>query len=192
MTASTAKSALRRHYRQRRRQALSQDGAAITAGITAALARLLPGRLAPGQRLGLYWPLAGEVDLRALAERAPVALPAVAGQRLLYRCWQPGDALEADGCGIPAPPAGSEELAADGLALLLIPALAIDHRGVRLGYGGGWYDRLRQDRPWRQVEALAVLPQACICPRLPREPWDIPLDGWVSERGWERARPESP
>lgn len=192
MAASTVKSELRRHYRQRRRQALRQHGGAITAGISAALAPLLPGRLAPGQRLGLYWPLAGEVDLRALATLAPVALPAIAGERLVYRPWQPGDPLAADGCGIPAPSAGRAELAADGLGLLLIPALAIDHQGVRLGYGGGWYDRLRQDPLWRQVEALAVLPQACVCAELPRDPWDIPLDGWVSERGWERARPPSP
>ena len=39
----------------------------------------------------------------------------------------------------------------DQLACLLVPGLAIDHRGVRLGYGGGYYDRLRQQPPWRAV-----------------------------------------
>ena len=77
------------------------------------------------------------------------------------------------------------------LALLLIPALAIDQRGVRLGYGGGWYDRLRADPAWRRRPALAVLPEACVVAELPRYPWDVPLDGWISERGWRQlvARP---
>jgi 5-formyltetrahydrofolate cyclo-ligase len=75
------------------------------------------------------------------------------------------------------------------LQLLLIPALAIDQRGVRLGYGGGWYDRLRSDPAWQQRPALAVLPQACVVAELPRDPWDLPLDGWISEQGWQQLAP---
>ena len=74
-------------------------------------------------------------------------------------------------------------LAAEQLGLLLIPALACDATGIRLGYGGGWYDRLRADPTWAQVPALAVLPRGCRVERLPRDPWDVPLQGWIDEDG---------
>ena len=53
----------------------------------------------------------------------------------------------------------------------------------RLGYGGGWFDRLRADPPWRRVPALVVLPAACVCEALPQEPWDVPFAGWLDEQG---------
>jgi 5-formyltetrahydrofolate cyclo-ligase len=65
----------------------------------------------------------------------------------------------------------------------LIPALACDGAGIRLGYGGGWYDRLRADPTWAQVPALAVLPRGCRVEQLPRDPWDVPLHGWIDEDG---------
>jgi 5,10-methenyltetrahydrofolate synthetase len=84
----------------------------------------------------------------------------------------------------PPPPASGWELSPHALALLLVPALAFDpHSGIRLGYGGGWYDRLRADPAWRAVPALVVLPAACLCGNLPREPWDVPFQGWLDEHG---------
>jgi 5-formyltetrahydrofolate cyclo-ligase len=80
---------------------------------------------------------------------------------------------------VPAP----EVLAPEALGLLLVPALAIDQAGIRLGSGGGWYDRLRADPAWRAVPALAVLPAACVCAQLPRDKWDVPFAGWLDERG---------
>ena len=75
------------------------------------------------------------------------------------------------------------------MGLLLAPALAFDRHGIRLGYGGGWFDRLRADPSWRAVPALAVLPAACRCAALPSDPWDVPFDGWLDEHGlhWLRA-----
>jgi 5-formyltetrahydrofolate cyclo-ligase len=73
--------------------------------------------------------------------------------------------------------------------LLLVPALACDRQGFRLGYGGGWFDRLRSAAPWRAVPALAVLPQGCLVERLPHDPWDVPLDGWLHEGGLHWLQP---
>ena len=190
-----AKAALRRHYRQVRRQALEQGGSQLVERISAAAQAIAtellhpqpcdqPGSQPGGQlHLGLYWPLAGEIDLRPLARQLPVALPAIHGQRLVYRPWRPGLPLEPDDCAIPAPPAAAGALQPGQLGLLLVPALAIDPAGIRLGYGGGWYDRLRAETSWRQVPALAVLPAACCHASLPRDPWDVPFSGWIDERG---------
>ena len=175
------KSQLRRHYRQQRRQSL--PGAA--AGIAAAAQRELPDHLPQDKRLGLYWPLAHEPDLRVLAELAPwqVALPAVRREAgLVYLPWEPGQPLAPDSCGVPAP-LEAPPLAPEALALLLVPALAASHDGMRLGSGGGWYDRLRADPRWRTVPALAVLPAVCVASTLPRDPWDVPFSGWLDEHG---------
>jgi 5-formyltetrahydrofolate cyclo-ligase len=187
--ASDSKQALRRHYRQERRRA----GDAAADGIARAAATALPALLARGRHLGLYWPIGDEPDLLALSDTLPtdqrlLALPAVQDGQLHYRPWRPGDTLTPDACGIAAP-TQPRVLAAAELGLLLVPALALDRRGIRLGYGGGWFDRLRSDPAWRRVPALAVLPQACLVEQLPADPWDVPFDGWLDERGlhWLQA-----
>ena len=178
------KANLRPHFRQRRRQAI----AAAPAALAAAAAAVVPALMAPPLRLGLYWPVGHEPDLRPLAERLPapwrdhLALPAIRGERLLYLPWRPGDPLAPDGAGIPAP-LGEHGLEPGALGLLLVPALALDHGGLRLGSGGGWYDRLRSDPAWRAVPALVVLPAACVVAVLPRDPWDVPFPGWLEETG---------
>lgn len=175
------KSHLRQQYRRLRRQSL--PGAA--AGMAAAARRELPDHVPPGQYLGLYWPLTHEPDLRILAERPPwpVALPAVRPDSgLIYLPWQPDQPLGPDACGVAAPLDGAP-LEPETLALLLVPALAVSPAGLRLGSGGGWYDRLRADPRWRAVPALAVLPAACVAPALPRDPWDVPFSGWLDEHG---------
>ncbi len=193
----SAKASLRQQFRERRLALLPAAQPAIEAQALQHVTELL----GPGQLLGLYWPLRGEVDLRALRTLLPgrVALPAItpaAGDRdaqLVYRPWHDAQALEPDGCGIPAPPARrgeaesgqlpTDELNPETLGLLLIPALACDAAGIRLGYGGGWYDRLRADPAWARVPALAVLPAGCRVAQLPRDPWDVPLQGWLDETG---------
>jgi 5-formyltetrahydrofolate cyclo-ligase len=205
--AGAAKDSLRRHYRQLRRQSLPLAEAALLEVLATALPQALAAadakasarganlqakpQAAPS-RLGLYWPVGHEPDWRALLERWPealrqrLALPVVRCEggvgRLTYGAWHPADPLRADGCGIPAPVAAAP-LEAHELALLLVPALAIDQRGIRLGSGGGWYDRLRADPAWRQLPALAVLPAACLAPSLPADPWDVPFTGWLDETG---------
>lgn len=190
------KQQLRALFRDRRRQLLPGISDLLQRQLAALLAAGGPGPEGHGGlalagrcgRLGVYWPLAGEPDLRPPLMGSSgwcrqLALPAIADGRLQYRPWQPGDRLGADACGIPAPLERAGRLEADALALLLVPALAIDRQGVRLGYGGGWYDRLRSQKDWRQVPALAVLPSGCLCEQLPRDPWDVPLDGWLTELG---------
>lgn len=178
---ASEKDGLRRLYRRIRRLSLPSAADAILA----VARRELPGQIHPSRHLGLYWPLAQEPDLRSLAKQAlgPLALPAVrAGSGLIYLPWRPGDPLGADACGISAPLEGTP-LEPEALALLLVPALAVSPTGIRLGSGGGWYDRLRADPRWRAVPALAVLPAACVAARVPPDPWDVPFSGWIDEGG---------
>jgi 5-formyltetrahydrofolate cyclo-ligase len=183
---SESKQALRLQWRRRRREALPPVETLLQRRALAQVPLLLGAQ----GWLGISWPLAGEADLRCLAAVLPgrLALPAIVDDHLVYRPWSPNTALAKDACGIPAP-VQDIALAAETMALLLVPALAIDQHGIRLGSGGGWYDRLRAAPAWRAVPALAVLPAACVVEALPSDPWDVPFDGWLDERGCHWIRP---
>ncbi|HYC05451.1 MAG TPA: 5-formyltetrahydrofolate cyclo-ligase [Azospirillaceae bacterium] len=134
-----------------------------------------------------YCPIGDELDVRPLMERLhggghALCLPVVVvkGQPLLFRRWRPGDTLVPGGLGIPVPGEGAGEVRPD---LLLVPLLAFDRGGHRLGYGAGFYDRtlalLRADGP---VTAVGVGYDAQEVPAVPRDALDQPLDWIVTER----------
>src|SRR6476661_2160330 len=94
--------------------------------------------------LGVYLPIRGEPDLSVayaglLARGAHLALPAVDAREapLRFFAWTPGDALTRDALGMPIP-AGAVKVQPDAL---LIPCVGFNAGNVRLGYGGGFYDR---------------------------------------------------
>ena len=174
----TDKQELRRIFRQRRRDA-KDVAPAIQEAVLALIESCSPNQV------GLYSALPGEVDLFSLRQRiaAPVALPRADGEGRLEYLSCCGTTLEPDGCQIPAPSTGNP-LRPQQLSLLLVPALAIDATGIRLGYGGGYYDRLRANNDWAEVPAWAVLPSICFSSApLPRDPWDVPFHGWITEFG---------
>jgi len=190
------KPALRRVLCQQRYRSLESQPNAI---LVAALSELPRQLQCLGRHgfLGLYSPLKNEPDLRSLSTQLEhhdclcgMALPAV-DQRdmLVYRRWRAGQPLGLDACGIPAPDAAAESLNAGSLAMLLVPGLAVDGEGYRLGSGNGYFDRLRKHPDWSEVPALVVLPASCRVNRLPRDPWDVPFDGWLSEDGLQWLQP---
>ena len=127
-----SKAELRRLFRQRRR-ALQP---AAQGPLLALARRELPAQLPAGQWLGIYWPLAGEADLRGLDTepqlRGRLALPRVQQGTLRYRPWGAHTALSPDDTGIDAPVDGPD-LEPTQPGLLLVPALACAPAGQRPG-----------------------------------------------------------
>jgi 5-formyltetrahydrofolate cyclo-ligase len=134
-----------------------------------------------------FWPIKEEIDIRPLMvelfnEGCQMALPVVQsrGQPLLFRAWRPGDPLEAGVFGTLQPAARREIVEPDAL---LVPLLACDEEGWRLGYGGGFYDRtLLGLRARRKVTAIGVGFDAQVVPDVPHGPSDQRLDWMLTDR----------
>lgn len=146
----------------------------------------------PERSIGAYWPIKGEFDaLPALFRwseghaRRRIGLPVVDREtkQLRFRVWTPGCEMEEDAYGIPKPK-DTEELQPE---LLLVPCVGFGPRGMRLGYGGGFYDRTLaqlQPRPY----TLGLGYAHGFIPWLKPEPHDVPLDAMLNEDGLHWAR----
>ncbi len=178
------KGQLRKEAKVRRRAAFEAGPEAPAALKDRVLSTL---DFAPGTIVSGYWPLADELDLRPLleslhAQACRIALPAMTGKDrpLVFRAWQPGDSLVPAGFGTLEPSATCEALAPD---VLLVPLLAFDRQGYRLGYGGGFYDRsLAELRAAKKVTAVGTAFAGQEVDSVPRDHNDQPLDWIITER----------
>ncbi len=148
--------------------------------------------LASGAVVAGYFPFRDEADPRALmaalaAKGHGLALPSVEPDRpLTFRAWKTGDAMHASAYGIPEPLPGAPEAVP---ALVLVPLLAFDAAGHRLGYGGGFYDRTLA--ALKGVAAIGIAYAGQEVPALPREDHDHPLDAVITELGLRRFPPRA-
>ncbi len=130
-----------------------------------------------------FWPMGQEIDicplLLALHERGhPIVLPQTPkrGNPLIFRLWRPGDALVAEPFGTLRPT--GEVRVPD---FLLVPLLAFDRHGYRVGYGAGYYDRTLAGLPGRFRLGVAYADQEL--DEVPAGPYDARLDAVATERG---------
>jgi 5-formyltetrahydrofolate cyclo-ligase len=72
---------------------------------------------------------------------------------------------------------------ADTVDLILVPAVGCDRQGFRLGYGGGFYDRLFSDAAWAKVPTIGIVFEFTYLDRLRPDPWDYPLQAVCTEVG---------
>ncbi len=174
-----AKAAARRAASERRKVA----HAGVPPGHAGLLCEVLAGHR--GVVVSGYMPMRTEIDpLSAMAEAAahgPVCVPVIQGAKcpLAFSRWEPGAMMKEGAFGAMIP------VQQDFIApeILIIPLLAFDAAGGRLGYGGGFYDRtLERLRANHPILAIGFAYEAQQADDLPLEPTDQPLDMIVTER----------
>ncbi|NIX77915.1 5-formyltetrahydrofolate cyclo-ligase [Microvirga terricola] len=140
--------------------------------------------------IGGYWPIRSEVDPRPLMEGLVargqgVALSQMIEPHLTFRLWQPGDTLVPAGFGVQEPhPDAPEALP----VALLVPLLAFDRRGGRIGYGKGYFDRAIAALEQRhRILTIGLAYAVQEIEQVPVEPHDRPLDIIVTETELVRA-----
>ena len=138
-----------------------------------------------GLIVSAYWPIRGEPDLRDLMRRivfggGRMALPVVVARArpLVFREWKPGAKLERGIGNIPVPTDGAE-LIPD---IVIAPVVAFDTARYRLGYGGGFLDRTLAS-VIKRPRVYGVGFSAAAVPTIFPQPYDIPMDAIVTERG---------
>ncbi|HTZ81198.1 MAG TPA: 5-formyltetrahydrofolate cyclo-ligase [Stellaceae bacterium] len=181
------KTALRRVMRERRAALEPNMRAAAAFVVRDRLIEMLPRLALPaGAVVAGFLPIRDEIDprpaLEALRERGfRLVLPVVIARNepLIFREWLPGTVLEPDAFHIPAPPVWAEQLAPD---LLLVPMLAFDRKGERLGYGAGFYDvTLTLLRAQRASIAVGIAFSTQEVEAVPVSARDVMLDALVTE-----------
>lgn len=167
--------------------------AALAARVEAHLAALLLP-LAP-QTLAFCAPVRGEFDVQSLASlllergwQAAMPVVVVADAPMSFRTWTPSCAMDQDRYGIPIPREGASVIP----DIVLLPLLAFDAQGFRLGYGGGYFDRTLAAMVPRP-RAIGVGFELGRVPDIRPQAHDVRLDAIVTEAGVSRpAQPNQP
>ena len=186
---------LRREMRQRRRALPDAHRAAAAASLAKVISRHRILRSAA--RIAVYLAYRGEIDLApalALARRRGCRLylpviTSIAKGEMYFTPFEAGAPLHRNRFGIHEPRLHrSQAVPVRTLDAILLPLVAVDARGWRLGSGAGFYDRrlshLRTDRRWRRPRLIGVAYEFQRVPVIEPQPWDVPLDAVVTERGY--------
>ncbi len=191
-TPQLDRNAIRRLVRERRRALGSRERSHLSAQLAANITRSSLFR--NGRTLAIYLPNDGEVDLTPVAHAAwstgkqcflPVLSP-LYHNRLWFAPYKPDTPLVDNRFGIPEPDANWNAMRPIwSLDLLLMPLVAFDLQGNRLGMGGGFYDRtlayLSHRGTWRKPHLIGTAFELQRFAALPNEPWDVPLEGVITE-----------
>lgn len=184
------RSQLRRKLRKQRRKFSGPQRTQAEARVTATL--LKHRWLARPRNIGIYLAFDGELDLAALVEvlsrqRKQLFAPQLGHSprgMCFIHCGR--GTMAPNAYGISEPVSG-QPVDPRSLDLVLVPLVAFDTAGTRLGMGGGHYDRLfsflNHRRQWRHPKLLGVGFELQRQRVLPRAPWDVSLDGAVTEQG---------
>jgi 5-formyltetrahydrofolate cyclo-ligase len=144
------------------------------------------------ESIAVFWPFDGEPDtiplyreLVALGKK--IALPIVSGNDdhlMNFYLWETDTVLKRNRYGI-AEPQNSAQIAVADFDMMLVPLVAYDRRGNRIGMGSGYYDRhLENLRNWHTPLRLGVAYSMQEIDQIDKNDWDIPLHAIVNERGW--------
>lgn len=143
----------------------------------------------------VYVSLDWEIDTHALIKEAlssgkTVAVPkCLPGGRMEVYRLDDFHQLKAQTLGILEPGDGMERIAEGSLELALIPCLSCTRDGIRLGQGGGYYDRFLTDKPW--IDKVALCRESLLSKNLPCEEHDIRMDAVLTETAFLRRKEQS-
>jgi len=193
---SDERKALRRRYRSaRRRLSARQQRRHGEAVRRLFLASPLAWR---SRRIAAYLGVDGEVNLRPLLSSLgrmgrTLALPVIErSNRMSFFEHRSEAALALNRFGIEEPPPDARRINTRSLDLALAPLVAFDAEGNRLGMGGGFYDRHFGCLPECLRPLLIGVAHEMQCAAaLPAAPWDVPLDGILTESGWRTFSPRA-
>ncbi len=179
-----SKSALRQSFLERRLQLLPNDRVGAALAVSDSFFKNVP--LAAGAVVAGYWPVKAELDvliiLRALLGKGyTCALPHVVGEGapLLFRRWDETMTMTTGKYGI-TEPIGTATLMPD---IILVPLLAFDAKGHRLGYGAGFYDRtIARLKKQKNIRTIGLAYEMQLYGGLPAEENDVKMDMIITDR----------
>jgi 5-formyltetrahydrofolate cyclo-ligase len=131
-----------------------------------------------------FVPTNNEIDLMPMIKSLsiPVGLPVIgadAGQMIFHQ-WEKNQAMVENRFGILEPSKNNKVLYPSEKSVVLVPALAINDSGYRLGYGGGYYDRLLADL---KSSTICCIAEEFCCKNLPTNEFDLSVNGMMTEVG---------
>ena len=172
-----------------RRQRESVNWADVSSAVVAGLKSwIVPNNY---QTVLVFLPMAGEVDLNGLLEAdretrfVATRTPDGEGDLSVHELGGP---LEVHRLGFLQPHETARRVGPDEIDIALLPGLAFDLYGTRLGRGAGYYDRLLARPAPRRPYLLGIAHECQRCVRIPAESWDVPLDGVLTPRGLQEFR----
>ena len=123
-----------------------------------------------------YFSFRQEVDLSPLFSlNKKWAFPRCVNKSLVWHLWQPGEPLITDKYGIKTPLETAPIVSANAADLILVPTVACDRQVYRLGYGGGFYDRLLNSLETCNIPSIGIVFDLAYLSQLPRDDWDQKL-----------------
>ncbi|AFY45519.1 5-formyltetrahydrofolate cyclo-ligase [Nostoc sp. PCC 7107] len=130
-----------------------------------------------------YFSFRQEPDLSPLFANTQYqwGFPRCVGNSLSWHVWQSGDSLQINNYGISEPYPDAPTIDPSEVNLILVPSVACDRQGYRLGYGGGYYDRLLSSPEWANKSTVGIVFDFAYLPQLPVETWDKPLQAIATE-----------
>ena len=156
--------------------------------------------------VAVYWPVRGEPDVRlggpnddavkatrgALTAAHGLTLPGHPGASPELRAWKPTTSLATAWGSLRFPADGAARVPAEDHGLILVPAVAFDRAGNRLGNGAGWYDRLLSGLGRRPIGAgpllVGIAHDFQLVEHLTAQPWDVPMHLVATPEGVVRPR----
>jgi len=174
------KQQLRRHLRQIRLALTTQQ---VQQNSQAIIKQLINSDVwRQSQHIAIYLPINNEVDLSALlAHQKTFYLPTIENQEMQFHPYHVGLELNKTSFGL-SQPKFIPDYKSPTIDLCLMPLLGFDNQGHRLGMGGGYYDRYFEDP--KDTLLLGVAHAVQELEKLPIEPWDVTLQGILTEQQW--------